>query len=206
VLPSTRCPSKVYVRACVALDLGVSVLWQGAFQASEHRRLRRAALAQLCCARSSGEFGEVARSGPRVRAPRVACGARLPARAYADEGLLGAEREQLLRPAWQVLGHEAELRLAGDYLSGEVAGSARWMVRAERWPIAAPFRHTCRPAPACAADGAQGTPEERHSLRHARPHIHLRRAPGRSSTPGDPERARDEASGASHPGARRRGA
>ena len=67
-------------------------------------------------------------------------------RAYADEGLLGAEREQLLRPAWQVLGHEAELRLAGDYLSGEVAGERALVVRAERGRLHA-FRNTCRRRP-----------------------------------------------------------
>ena len=55
---------------------------------------------------------------------------RLPPRAYRDEALLAAEREQLLRPAWQVLGHEAELRAAGDYLSGEVAGERALVVRA----------------------------------------------------------------------------
>jgi len=135
----------------VALGLiGVlEVLWQGfAFQ-SEASIDRAAAVARsLSYLRSvfPGEFGEVARSGPASEGGAAACGARLPARAYADEGLLGAEREQLLRPAWQVLGHEAELRLAGDYLSGEVAGERALVVRAERGRLHA-FRNTCRRRP-----------------------------------------------------------
>ncbi len=44
------------------------------------------------------------------RRRRRAAARRLPAAAYADAALLAAEREQLLRPAWQLLGHEAELR------------------------------------------------------------------------------------------------
>ncbi len=135
----------------VALGLiGVlEVLWQGfAFQ-SEASIDRVAAVARsLSYLRSvfPGEFGEVARSGPASEGGAAACGARLPARAYADEGLLGAEREQLLRPAWQALGHEAELRLAGDYLSGEVAGERALVVRAERGRLHA-FRNTCRRRP-----------------------------------------------------------
>jgi nitrite reductase/ring-hydroxylating ferredoxin subunit len=52
----------------------------------------------------------------------------------------------LLRPAWQVLGHEAELRAAGDFVSGEVAGERALIVRAERGRLHA-FRNACRRRP-----------------------------------------------------------
>jgi phenylpropionate dioxygenase-like ring-hydroxylating dioxygenase large terminal subunit len=45
-----------------------------------------------------------------------------------------------------VLGHEAELRVAGDYLSGEVAGERALVVRGERGRLHA-FRNTCRRRP-----------------------------------------------------------
>ena len=60
--------------------------------------------------------------------------------------LLAAEREHLLRPAWQVLGHEAELRVPGDYLSGDLGGERVLIVRAERDRLHA-FRNTCRRSP-----------------------------------------------------------
>jgi len=85
----------------------------------------------------------------------VADGGRLPARAYADEALLAAEREQLLRPAWQVLGHEAELRTAGDYVSGELATERALVVRAERGRLHA-FRNTCRRRPHALVSARRG--------------------------------------------------
>jgi TetR/AcrR family transcriptional repressor of bet genes len=135
----------------VALGLiGVlEVLWQGfAFQ-SEANIDRAAAVARsLKYLRSlfPGHFGELARSERAADGRAAASGTRLPARAYADEGLLAAEREQLLRPAWQVLGHEAELRVPGDYVSGDLAGERVLVVRAERGRLHA-FRNTCRRRP-----------------------------------------------------------
>ena len=65
--------------------------------------------------------------------------------------LLAAEREQLLRPAWQVLGHEAELRAAGDFLTGDLAGERVLVVRAERGRLHALPQYL--PAqPACAGE------------------------------------------------------
>jgi nitrite reductase/ring-hydroxylating ferredoxin subunit len=60
--------------------------------------------------------------------------------------VLAAEREQLLLPAWQVLGHDSELRAAGDYLSGEAGGERAMVVRAERGRLHA-FRNACRRRP-----------------------------------------------------------
>jgi TetR/AcrR family transcriptional regulator, transcriptional repressor of bet genes len=134
----------------IALGLiGVlEVLWQTiAFQSEANLDRREAVNRALAYLRSvfPGEFAPAA-GGPvaLARAPRT--GARLPAAAYADPVLLAAEREQLLRPAWQVLGHESELRLPGDYMSGELGGERVLVVRAERDRLHA-FRNTCRRSP-----------------------------------------------------------
>jgi TetR/AcrR family transcriptional regulator, transcriptional repressor of bet genes len=134
----------------VALGLiGVlEVLWQGfAFQ-SEANIDRPAAVARsLNYLRSvfPGEFTHAAAAAPR-RALPAAAGGRLPARAYADAALLAAEREQLLRPAWQLLGHEAELRSSGDFLTGDLAGERAMVVRGERGRLHV-LRNTCRRRP-----------------------------------------------------------
>jgi nitrite reductase/ring-hydroxylating ferredoxin subunit len=135
----------------VALGLiGVlEVLWQGIAFQSEANIDRPAAVARSLRYLHSvfpGQFNEVGHGAPES-APGVAAGTdRLPPRAYLDPALLAAEREQLLRPAWQVLGHEAELRTAGDYLSGEVAGERVLVVRGERGRLYA-FRNACRRRP-----------------------------------------------------------
>jgi TetR/AcrR family transcriptional regulator, transcriptional repressor of bet genes len=133
----------------IALGLiGVlEVLWQTiAFQSEANIDRREAVNRALAYLRSvfPGEFAAAA--GPAAGAGAPLTGARLPAGAYADPVLLAAEREQLLRPAWQVLGHESELRLAGDYLSGELGGERVLVVRAERDRLHA-FRNTCRRSP-----------------------------------------------------------
>src|SRR5262249_43676410 len=60
--------------------------------------------------------------------------------------LLAAERERLLWPAWQLVGHEAELRSAGDYLTADLAGERAVAVRAERGRLHL-LRNTCRQRP-----------------------------------------------------------
>lgn len=136
----------------VALGLiGVlEVLWQGfAFQ-SEANIDRPAAVARSVSYLRSlfpGEFTEAAAAAPRGHAPAVGVGVgRLPARAYTDAAVLAAEREQLLRPAWQLLGHEAELRAAGDFLTGDLGGERALVVRGERGRLQA-LRNTCRQRP-----------------------------------------------------------
>jgi TetR/AcrR family transcriptional repressor of bet genes len=136
----------------VALGLiGVlEVLWQGIAFQSEANIDRSAAVARsLRYLRSvfPGHFADTSRGpAPLGSTGTAAGGDRLPPRAYRDEALLAAEREQLLRPAWQVLGHEAELRHAGDYLSGEAAGERVLVVRAERGRLHA-LRNSCRRRP-----------------------------------------------------------
>jgi TetR/AcrR family transcriptional regulator, transcriptional repressor of bet genes len=132
----------------VALGLiGVlEVLWQSiAFQSEaniDRHEIVNRALAYL---RSvfPGEFAPAA-GLPRRELPSN--GGRLPARAYADAALFAAEREQLLRPAWQVMGHEAELRAAGDYFTGDLGGERALVVRGERDRLHA-FRNSCRRSP-----------------------------------------------------------
>lgn len=133
----------------IALGLiGVlEVLWQGiAFQSEANINRREIVDRALAYLRSvfPGEFAGAgaAQFGAGAAAP----GAHLPARAYADASLLAAEREHLLRPAWQVLGHEAELRVPGAYLSGDLGGERVLIVRAERDRLHA-FRNTCRRSP-----------------------------------------------------------
>jgi TetR/AcrR family transcriptional regulator, transcriptional repressor of bet genes len=130
----------------VALGLiGVlEVLWQSIAFQSEGSIDRTAAVERsLNYLRSvfPGEFREAA-AAPR----RPAQGTRLPARAYADAELLRLEREWLLWPAWQLVGHEAELRSAGDFLTGDLAGERAMIVRGERGRMHA-FRNTCRRRP-----------------------------------------------------------
>ena len=143
----------------VALGLiGVlEVLWQGIAFQSEANIDRTAAVARsLNYLRSvfPDHFADL--TGGAAPEPTVASSAgRLPARAYADERLLGVERERLLRPAWQVLGHEAELTAVGDYLSGDLAGERALVVRAERGRIHA-FRNACRRRPHALVGARQG--------------------------------------------------
>jgi TetR/AcrR family transcriptional repressor of bet genes len=75
----------------------------------------------------------------------IAVNGRLPAWAYADAALQAAERERLLRNAWQVLGHEAELKRPGDFVTGDLAGERVLVVRGVRGLHA--LRNTCRQRP-----------------------------------------------------------
>jgi TetR/AcrR family transcriptional regulator, transcriptional repressor of bet genes len=135
----------------VALGLiGVlEILWQGfAFQSEANINRSEAVSRSLAYLRSvfPGEFSAAPPAAQRPAAVHAGATARLPARAYADSGLLSAEREALLRPAWQVLGHEAELQAAGDFLTGDLAGERVVVVRAERERLHG-FRNTCRRSP-----------------------------------------------------------
>ncbi|HEX8782809.1 MAG TPA: TetR family transcriptional regulator C-terminal domain-containing protein, partial [Steroidobacteraceae bacterium] len=144
----------------VALGLiGVlEVLWQGIAFQSEANIDRPAAVARSLRYLNSvfpGQFKQVGPGAPESAAGVAAGTDRLPPRAYLDPALLAAEREQLLRPAWQVLGHEAELRTAGDYLSGEVAGERVLVVRGERGRLHA-FRNACRRRPHALVSARRG--------------------------------------------------
>jgi TetR/AcrR family transcriptional repressor of bet genes len=78
--------------------------------------------------------------------PTLRPGARLPAWAYAHAALLAAERDRLLRPAWQIIGHDAEIPAAGDFVSADLAGERALVVRDERGRLHA-LRNACRRRP-----------------------------------------------------------
>jgi TetR/AcrR family transcriptional repressor of bet genes len=135
----------------VALGLiGVlEVLWQSIAFQSEASIDRGAAIERALQYLRSVFPGEFAASAPppvRRADAAAASGRRLPASAYTDAELLSAERERLLRPAWQLIGHEAELRAAGDYLTADIAGERAVAVRAERGRLHV-LRNTCRQRP-----------------------------------------------------------
>ena len=85
-------------------------------------------------------------AGAAVGAAAGAAGWHLPASAYSDAVLLTAERERLFRPAWQVIGHEAELHSAGDFLTGELGAERALVVRDGKGVLHA-FRNACRRRP-----------------------------------------------------------
>ena len=136
----------------VALGLiGVlEVLWQGiAFQSEANIDRTAAVERSLRYLRSlfPAEFADIgAEVAGRVAAPARQANGRLPAGAYHNAALLEAERVQLLRPAWQLLGHEAQLRRVGDFLTAELAGERALALRAERGRLYV-FRNTCRHRP-----------------------------------------------------------
>jgi len=159
----------------VALGLmGVlEVLWQGIAFESEANIDRAAAVARsLAYLRSvfPGEFAPPPAAPLRPGAPArahaaadadtpntevAAAAARLPSWVYADAALLTAEREQLLRPAWQLLGHARELRAAGDFVAADLAGERVMVVRGERGRVHA-LRNTCRQRPHALVSARKG--------------------------------------------------
>jgi TetR/AcrR family transcriptional repressor of bet genes len=182
----------------VALGLiGVlEVLWQGFAFESEANIDRAAAVARsLAYLRSvfPGEFAPSPTAPPQAAgAPGSADaarganahGARLPGWAYADAALLAAEREHLLRPAWQLLGHEAELRVTGDFLTGDLAGERALVLLDERGKLHA-LRNTCRRRPHALLAARQG---HLKSAIHCSAHALTYGFDGRlveGSTPGD---------------------
>lgn len=134
----------------VALGLiGVlEVLWQGfAFQHEANidraaaRERSRAYLRSVFPGSFPGEPG----SAPTL-APPLAPAGPLPAWAYASAPLLALERERLLRPAWQVVGHAAELAAAGDFLSASWPWEQALIVRGNDGQLHA-LRNACRRHP-----------------------------------------------------------
>jgi TetR/AcrR family transcriptional regulator, transcriptional repressor of bet genes len=128
----------------------LEVLWQGIAFQSEADIDREAARAQsLGFLRSvfpkqfgvQGAASEGAAVANASNLPR-----HLPASAYSDAILLTAERERLFRPAWQVIGHEAEVPAAGDFLTGDLAGERALVVRDGKGVLRA-FRNACRRRP-----------------------------------------------------------
>jgi nitrite reductase/ring-hydroxylating ferredoxin subunit len=139
----------------VALGLiGVlEVLWQG-FAFTHEAQIDRDAAKQRSFAflRSvfPGRFGAVAANEPvgaTKGAVRVGSGgSHIPAWAFSDSALLTLERDRLFRPSWQLVGHEADIPRAGDYVTVDLAGERVLVVRSSDDRIQA-FRNTCRKRP-----------------------------------------------------------
>jgi TetR/AcrR family transcriptional repressor of bet genes len=139
----------------IALGLigALEVLWQGiAFQSEadidrEAARQQSMGFLRSVFPKEFGvggvrEGGAVGSRGASVSdLPR-----HLPRWAYSDGVLLTAERERLFRPAWQVIGHEAEVSKAGDFLTGDLPGERALVVRDEKGMLRA-FRNACRRRP-----------------------------------------------------------
>jgi TetR/AcrR family transcriptional regulator, transcriptional repressor of bet genes len=150
----------------VALGLiGVlEVLWQYfAFQDEanvDRERARQRSMAYLRSAFpvSFGGSRAVARAPAAQAPPSVpdANGAApLPPSAYASAELLVRERAQLLRPAWQLVGHEAQVTKAGDFLVRDLAGERALVLRDEAGQLRV-FRNACPHRPHALIERPQG--------------------------------------------------
>jgi TetR/AcrR family transcriptional regulator, transcriptional repressor of bet genes len=146
----------------------LEVLWQGfAFQSEEN--IDRAAARERSLAYLRSVFPGSFPSGhpaPRVDVPGSpsqyragatvpASAAPLPAWAYASAPLLALEREHLLRPAWQVVGHTAELTAAGDFLIACWPWERVLIVRGSGGELHA-LRNACRRQPHALLEGRTG--------------------------------------------------
>jgi len=60
---------------------------------------------------------------------RPKAAATMPARLYCDPDALACERETIFRRTWQLVGREADLAEAGDYLAEEIGGAPVLVVR-----------------------------------------------------------------------------
>jgi len=158
----------------IALGLmGVlEVLWQTiAFQVEENvdrEQARRRSMAYLCSvfpgrfeARAEApsapaQAGHAAQMPPPLpgHAPERTAQA-LPASSYADPALLARERAVLLRPTWQLMGHQAELVRPGEFLARDLAGERALALRDEAGRLRA-FRNACPHRPHALVDQVRG--------------------------------------------------
>jgi TetR/AcrR family transcriptional repressor of bet genes len=144
-----------------AVSLGLigvlEMLWQGiAFQSEssiDRDAARRRSLRYLGSVFPGMFPAAVQPPGDRPAAAAPPAGALvrpadapLPAWVYASAPLLALERERLLRPAWQVVGHADELAVTGDYLTASWPWERALIVRAARGELHA-LRNACRRQP-----------------------------------------------------------
>jgi TetR/AcrR family transcriptional regulator, transcriptional repressor of bet genes len=86
-----------------------------------------------------------------AEAPSIA----LPPSAYADPLLLARERGALLRPAWQLIGHRAEMRATGDFLARDLGGERAFVLRDATGALHA-YRNACPHRPHALITEARG--------------------------------------------------
>jgi TetR/AcrR family transcriptional repressor of bet genes len=135
----------------IALGLiGVlEMLWQGfAFQTES--TIDRAAAKRRALAYLRSVF-----PGPFSRVPPAGAAAPLPAGAYASAPLLAAERSALFRHAWQFVGLERELGVAGDFLTLDGPAERVLVVRDAAGTLQG-FRNSCRQRPHALASERRG--------------------------------------------------
>jgi AcrR family transcriptional regulator/nitrite reductase/ring-hydroxylating ferredoxin subunit len=137
----------------------LEVLWQGfAFQNEEDIDRAAARARSLAYLRSvfPGKFpGGTPTGGVADDGTPAATGAELPAWAYTSRPLHVLEREHLLRPSWQVVGHEAELAGAGDFLTAGWPWERALIVRNVRGELHA-LRNACRKQPHALLEARKG--------------------------------------------------
>ncbi|HTV52492.1 MAG TPA: TetR family transcriptional regulator C-terminal domain-containing protein, partial [Steroidobacteraceae bacterium] len=144
----------------IALGLiGVlEVLWQTIAFQEESELDREAARARSLAYLNSvfpGRFSAARGGGaPAPHTVPPATSLVLPATAYADAALLALERERLLRPSWQLLGHRAEVAHAGDYLARDVAAERVLLIRDASGLHA--FRNACPHRPHALLEPGRG--------------------------------------------------
>ncbi|MBW4050974.1 MAG: Rieske 2Fe-2S domain-containing protein [Proteobacteria bacterium] len=154
-----------------AVSLGLigvlEVLWQGiAFQSEsniDRDAARRRSLAYLASV-FPGMFppARKAEAAPAASTAARTTGslsegadASLPAWVYGSAPLLAIERERLLRPAWQMVGHADELAAAGDYLTASWPWERALVIRAARGELHA-LRNACRHQPHALLEARSG--------------------------------------------------
>lgn len=78
----------------------------------------------------------------------------LPVELYRGDEALRSDRERVIRPSWQFIGHESQLPAAGDYLADVLGGAPILVVRKTDGALAG-FHNVCRHrAGALVADGS----------------------------------------------------
>jgi AcrR family transcriptional regulator len=148
----------------------LEVLWQGfAFQSEDNidraaarerslaylRSVFPGSLPRSGATRSPAERSGSAPSGPAASIAAAAGTAPLPAWAYTSAPLFALEREHLLRPAWQVIGHTAELAATGDFLTACWPWERALLVRDGRGELHA-LRNACRRHPHALLQSREG--------------------------------------------------
>jgi len=135
----------------VALGLiGVlEMLWQDfAFQSEEN--IDRQAAKRRCMAYLRSIFpGRFAASPAHSTDPGSGSEAgahRLPAWVYDSPRLYSMERESLFQNSWQLMGHEAQIPQAGDYLTVDTAAERALVLRDASGAVRA-FRNACGELP-----------------------------------------------------------
>lgn len=133
----------------IALGLiGVlEMLWQDfAFQSEEN--IDRPAAKRRCMAYLRSIFPGQFAVSPLHSAPTgPAAGAkRLPAWVYDSARLYAMERESVFQSSWQLVGHERQIPMAGDYLTEDI-GVERALIVRDASGVVRAFRNSCGELP-----------------------------------------------------------